>query len=43
MILKRPYSKGTDCNEALSEDLVEAYLIWSWGALHSLTRRAAAL
>lgn len=44
IILKRPYSKCTaDCNEALSKDLVQSYLIQSRGTLNYLTRRAAAL
>lgn len=41
---KRPYWKGTaDCNEAQSKDLVEPYLVRSWGTLNSLTGKAAAL
>lgn len=44
IIAKRPYSKCTaDCNEALSKDSVEPYLIQSLGRLNYLTGRAAAL
>lgn len=37
------FKSAADCNEALSKDLADLYLVQSWGTLHSLTGRAAAL